>query len=287
MKRILSLGAILALLVGLLAACGTKDSVPATAPGDDAQYVPAPDIFVPDQLDVILWVPDGSASYLVEQPATVENGPQGLVDGLIRYGALPEGVRVLSYCTEDNGTEEVKDGVAVYTLGEPEGYLNLSAEFGEAMNSTGTAGELMLMSSVVNTFLEQYHLERLTVTVEGKTLETGHAVYDQPQTKYFFLESDDSASYTAMLAEEDRAETESMAREYYDSGTPYELLTLRLAEDDRYPMYLEGTRYSAYPPGQVAVYEAETSHAGAGVYRHIIFVRDSAEGDWTQAGEGY
>ena len=56
--------------------------------------------------------------------------------------------------------------------------LDLAANFGAIMNSTGTSGEYMILGSLVNTFLDAYNASGLMLQVDGKTLETGHSIYD-------------------------------------------------------------------------------------------------------------
>ena len=46
------------------------------------------------------------------------------------------------------------------------------------MQGSGTAGEYLTMGSVVNTFLTAFDAETMTLTVNGKPLETGHDIYD-------------------------------------------------------------------------------------------------------------
>ena len=62
--------------------------------------------------------------------------------------------------------------------------LDLSKEFAQDVASTGTAGEYIKVGCVVNTFLDAYDVDTLTITVEGKAWETGHSVYDKPLSRY-------------------------------------------------------------------------------------------------------
>ena len=56
--------------------------------------------------------------------------------------------------------------------------LDLGAEFGSMINAMGTSGEYMMMGALVNTFLDAYSASGLMLQVDGKTLETGHSIYD-------------------------------------------------------------------------------------------------------------
>lgn len=70
------------------------------------------------------------------------------------------------------------------------GKTTLEADFNDALRQSllpmGTAGEYVLMGSVVNTFLTAYQADAITITVEGEVLETGHSVYDQPLEFYLY-----------------------------------------------------------------------------------------------------
>lgn len=57
-------------------------------------------------------------------------------------------------------------------------HLDMSKEFGEYVSMMGTAGEYIVMGGIVDTFLDAYDCENIKITVEGKTLETGHTTYD-------------------------------------------------------------------------------------------------------------
>lgn len=57
-------------------------------------------------------------------------------------------------------------------------HLDMSKEFGEYISMMGTAGEYIVLGGLVDTFLDAYDCEKVKVTVEGKTLETGHATYE-------------------------------------------------------------------------------------------------------------
>lgn len=59
-------------------------------------------------------------------------------------------------------------------------HLDLSGEFREYVCKMGTSGEALTMAGLVNTFLEATGTHSLRLTVEGKDLETGHAIYDFP-----------------------------------------------------------------------------------------------------------
>jgi len=114
---------------------------------------------------VVIYVPDEQAEILTPVGTTAtDDSDQALVDALIQAGALPEGVEVLS------ATE--KDGILT---------LDMNKAFSDAVRSSGSAGEAMLIYSLVNTFIQARDVAKVMITVdEGGLLESGHEVYDYP-----------------------------------------------------------------------------------------------------------
>ncbi len=116
---------------------------------------------------VVVYVPDEQAETLTPVgTAAADDSDQALVDALIQAGVLPEGVEVLS--------ASETDGVLT---------LDMNAAFSDAIRNSGSSGETMMIYSVVNTFIQARSVEQVLITVEGKTLQSGHEVYDYPMTK--------------------------------------------------------------------------------------------------------
>ena len=113
---------------------------------------------------VVVYVPDEQGETLTPVGADAEDdSDQALVDALITAGSLPEGVAVNSSSTAD--------GVLT---------LDMNAAYGEAVRSSGTTGENMLIYSLVNTFVQARGVESVIITVDGAPLESGHEIYDYP-----------------------------------------------------------------------------------------------------------
>ena len=68
------------------------------------------------------------------------------------------------------------------TQNEKQLAIDFNTAFQTRLFSLGTAGESLLIQSVVNTFLEAYGAESVVLTINGAALESGHAVYDFPLT---------------------------------------------------------------------------------------------------------
>lgn len=134
-----------------------------------------------DQFDITLYLPDDNAESFDEVTETVAATPQGIVDALIVHGALPEGTVVNDFQLDTNGAETQEGDMVSYTPGDLCSIaIDLSSAFSEAASSTGTAGETMLLGSLVNTLLKAYDADTVSITCDGSILETGHNVYDEP-----------------------------------------------------------------------------------------------------------
>jgi spore germination protein GerM len=64
--------------------------------------------------------------------------------------------------------------------------LDLSKEFAEDISSAGTSGEYVKVGAVVNTFIDAFKVDTLTITVEGKAWDSGHVTYDMPLEKFAY-----------------------------------------------------------------------------------------------------
>lgn len=157
MKRINLLAP--ALFLALLCACAAREAKPA----------------------VTLFLPNDDATGFVEQSATLGgDSAQAVVDALCEAGALSGDIEVLS-CSLDGTGQDAQLS------------LDLSAAFGEAMQSAGNAGEAMTLGSLTNTMLAYFDAQTLLLTCEGEPLATGHNVYDEP-LRFVFPETAPDAS---------------------------------------------------------------------------------------------
>ena len=122
---------------------------------------------------VTLYLPDDQAESVVPTETEIkvsgEDEAADLMAALVEQGVLPAEVAVNSLTKDDNNNLT----------------LDVNAAFAEALSSSGTAGETMMIASVADTFLAYYGAASLLITVDGGTLETGHALYDEPFTQIF------------------------------------------------------------------------------------------------------
>lgn len=62
--------------------------------------------------------------------------------------------------------------------------LDFNSAYFDQLVTYGTSGELMMMGSVVNTYLDAYDAETVVITANGEIMESGHVVYDFPLEFY-------------------------------------------------------------------------------------------------------
>lgn len=115
-----------------------------------------------------LYLPNENVDGFITLEVAVEDmQPQCIVDALIREGVLNPNIAVNDFRLED-GTV----------------YLDFNSAFLEQLMTYGTTGELMMVGSVVNTFLTAYGAEAVFLTADGQIMESGHVIYDFPLEFY-------------------------------------------------------------------------------------------------------
>ena len=116
-------------------------------------------------VEIQLYVSNDDATEFVSESVKIDElTPENIVNALVQKSVLPSDIQVLK-CEE-----QIVDGV-----------MSLDVDFNEAFGayvcSMGTTGEYYTIGSVVNTFSDAYGCEQIKITVEGNTLESGHAEY--------------------------------------------------------------------------------------------------------------
>lgn len=138
-------------------------------PDDTQQETPAVQPENPNPTggeSAVIYVPDERSESLTPVGTDVaDDSDKALVDALIKAGALPEGAEVIS--------SSLADGVLT---------LDMNDVYADAVRASGTAGEEMLVYSLVNTFASARNAESVMLTVGGKPLQSGHNIYDYALT---------------------------------------------------------------------------------------------------------
>ena len=148
-------------LVLCVTACGTvQPAAPAESEtaADEAAPSEAP------KVNISIFVSDDSAEHFVKQEAAVEELNENTIfAALISAGVIPEGTELLSFA---------QNGRALS--------LDLSESYASYIRTLGTAGEYMALGCLVNSYLENFDADTVSITINGAVLETGHNIYDTP-----------------------------------------------------------------------------------------------------------
>lgn len=161
---------VLLLALSLLGGC-TSQAAPG---GDFSQETASSEQAEQKQTEyeqVALYLPAEDADGLNEKTVQMEKTGDplaGLVQALTDEGALPEGTAVTSWSMEETDPPALT--------------VDLNDAFAKAIVSQGTAGETMIIASLVNTIWAYYEPASLTLTANGQTIVTGHNEYNQPFT---------------------------------------------------------------------------------------------------------
>ena len=90
-----------------------------------------------------------------------------VLEAMVQAGILPENIVINSFSWS-------KDTLTV----------DFGPEFKKLINHQGTAGEYMIMGSIVNTLITLNEVKYIQITVDGDILESGHMIYDFPMEFY-------------------------------------------------------------------------------------------------------
>ena len=166
MKRILTLFLICVLLAGCSATAEQQDPTVLPILETDPTETTPPTTQAPMMLAYQVYLPNDNADgFEVETVETTEITAESVLAELIGRGVLPDTVVINDFSTT---------GMQLN--------IDFNQPFADLVCSMGTAGELMITGSVVNTFLSAFQAESVFFTVNGGILESGHVIYDFPLT---------------------------------------------------------------------------------------------------------
>ena len=180
MKKILCALLVGILLVGL-AACSKSPTAPQSVDNPNATNsspVITPigkgetgisEVLTEDPIESIsqllsysIYVPNDNANgFVVETISTADISAETVLTELKKRNVLPEAVSINNFHM-DNGLITI----------------DFNQAFADVVCSMGTSGEMMVVGSVVNTFLDAFQAESVYFTVDGQILESGHVIYD-------------------------------------------------------------------------------------------------------------
>ena len=183
MKKILALLLCGLILCGCTPFGGSVETQPATEPATEATTEAATEATTE------------AATEVTTEPAT-EADPEP-VSITIYYGnANADGFETTEFEVEEVTADilmakliemgALNEAVVLNSMENADGHLTLdfNSAFEDQIYTMGTAGERMMMGSVVNTFLKAFDAEDVSVRVNGQVLESGHVVYDEPMGFY-------------------------------------------------------------------------------------------------------
>ena len=165
MKKILLLMLICLLLTG----CGMKVSPPTESPVTElTPTVPPTNSYeeetIPQLLTFTLYTGNDNADGFLTTQVEVTEINEGIVlEKLKEAGVIPETVEIIAITSEGSQLN-----------------IDMNKAFYDHLCTMGTSGEMSLVGSVVNTFLNAYQAETIFLTCEGEIMESGHVVYDFP-----------------------------------------------------------------------------------------------------------
>ena len=142
-----------------------SEEVPSSAlETEEAPEVPeTPEAPAISAITVTYYHGDESAEKLVSETEEVpELSAQALMDLLHEKEVLSSPVTVNSFTVDNNNIIQ----------------LDVSSNFSKLVSSMGTAGETIIIGSLVNTFLDAFEADGLYIKVDGEDLATGHNIYD-------------------------------------------------------------------------------------------------------------
>ena len=182
MKKILSVILCLALILSLCA-CGKKTPPPTTPVPDDVEAPvlpvpedspePVPEVseepavseepVAPSGISVTLYKGDDNAENVIPVECEIAGqSPQAIADKLVELGVFSAPVTANSFTVDNSNVI----------------HLDMGQDFASLIFSSGTAGEHIMVGSLVNSFISVYEADAVLITVDGKPFESGHAIYD-------------------------------------------------------------------------------------------------------------
>lgn len=112
-----------------------------------------------------IYAPDDNVETLIQGKVKIQDVTAGkLLTEMIKMGTLEEGIKMNSF--------QIKKQTA---------YIDFNKAFEKYLRKMGSSGEGLTVQAVTKTICENLGTKAMKFTVEGKVLETGHNIYDEPQ----------------------------------------------------------------------------------------------------------
>lgn len=175
MKKVLCAIFAVILLIGLAACSKSPTTTPSVTTPTETEttgnFTEEPIETTSPLVSYTMYIPNDNANgFVTDTVQTDDISADSVLAELKKRNALPDGVSIHSFYME-NGLITI----------------DFNQAFSDVVCSMGTSGELMIVGSVVNTFLDAFQAEKVSFTVDGEFLESGHTIYDFPMS-FFSIE---------------------------------------------------------------------------------------------------
>ena len=145
-----------------LVACSKKDDTQETD-GAGAVEVSNIENTTEEKVKITVYCSNENVDGFINLEAEInEINEKEIVEQLFEAGVLPDTVEVIKLKNEDKVLS-----------------IHFNEAFREYISTQGTAGEYVVIGSIVNTFLDAYDAENAYLFVGDQPLETGHNVYNE------------------------------------------------------------------------------------------------------------
>lgn len=115
--------------------------------------------------DCTIYAPDDNVETLIQGKVKIQDvTAQKLLKEMIKMGTLEEGTKINSF--------QIKKQTA---------YIDFNKTIEKTLRKMGSSGEVLTVQAVTKTICENLGTNAMKFRVEGKVLETGHNIYDEPQ----------------------------------------------------------------------------------------------------------
>ena len=175
MKKVLCAMFAVVLLIGLVACSKSPATTPTVTTPTEAEttgnLTEEPIETTSPLVSYTIYIPNDNANgFVTDTVQTADISAESVLAELKKRNALPDGVSINRF--------HIENGMIA---------IDFNQAFSDVVCSMGISGELMIVGSVVNTFLDAFQAEKVSFTVDGEILESGHTIYDFPRS-FFSIE---------------------------------------------------------------------------------------------------
>lgn len=121
--------------------------------------------------EAVIYYGNGASSELSRKKVEVKDRtPEEVLKALAKYNIVSLDTKLLAYEEEERNGDKIL-------------HIDLSKAAGEYLGTMSMEAESIIISSVINTFLENFDAYAIRITVAGKPLTSSHRVYEEELVK--------------------------------------------------------------------------------------------------------